>query len=98
LPYVSGTKRLEQQLRAVNSTLHVFGHTHIDRDFVLDGVRYLQQSRKYPREQKYVANVPKSAYHKVCAVVVILFDDEVDLFMFHFFVHSFPEFFFFLTL
>jgi hypothetical protein len=67
LSYVTGSKKIEQQLRAVNSTLHVFGHTHVDRDFVIDGVRYLQQSRKYPREQKYVTSLKVSAYHKACS-------------------------------
>jgi hypothetical protein len=65
LPYVSGSKKLDQQLRTIESTIHIFGHTHINHDFFKDGVRYIQNSRKYPREQKRVENVAKSRYHKV---------------------------------
>ncbi len=41
LPLVAGSLGLEDQLRAAGSQVHVFGHTHIPWDQVLDGVRYL---------------------------------------------------------
>lgn len=52
LPRVSGTLRLERQLRAVGSEIHVFGHTHIPWDASLDGVRYVQRPLAYPWERK----------------------------------------------
>jgi len=38
LPQVSGAKELDIQLRKINSTIHVFGHTHINRNYTIDGV------------------------------------------------------------
>ncbi len=52
LPRLSGTLRLEAQLRAAGSSLHIFGHTHIPWDECIDGVRYLQNPLAYPHERK----------------------------------------------
>jgi len=37
-------------LNAVNSIIHVFGHTHINCDRVIDGVRYVQSALGYRPE------------------------------------------------
>ncbi len=42
LPLVAGSLGIEAQLRAIGARVHVFGHTHIPEDRVLDGVRYVQ--------------------------------------------------------
>ena len=42
LPRVAGSAHVERQLREAGSTLHVFGHTHLMDDRVIDGVRYVQ--------------------------------------------------------
>ena len=42
LPLVVGDERLDEQIRRIGSQVHVFGHTHIDKDKVIDGVRYVQ--------------------------------------------------------
>jgi predicted phosphohydrolase len=42
LPRVAGSPLIEQQLRLAGSSLHVFGHSHIMEDRVIDGVRYVQ--------------------------------------------------------
>jgi len=42
LPLVAGSLGIEAQIRRIQPRAHVFGHTHIDRDLVLDGVRYVQ--------------------------------------------------------
>ncbi len=52
LPMVSGSTKIEDQLRQVGSSVHVFGHTHINRDVEIDGVRYVQNALRYPRERK----------------------------------------------
>jgi len=52
LPKVAGTPRLERQLRAAGADIHVFGHSHIRLDEVIDGVRYVQHSLAYPRERR----------------------------------------------
>jgi len=50
LPLVAGDPALDRQIRALNSVLHVFGHSHINYDQVIDGVRYVHNAFGYPRE------------------------------------------------
>ncbi len=57
LPKVSGSARLEDQIRALKSIVHVFGHSHINTDRVIDGVRYINNALLYPRERT-VARFP----------------------------------------
>ncbi|HEX9918609.1 MAG TPA: metallophosphoesterase [Pyrinomonadaceae bacterium] len=52
LPEVSICEPLEEQIRRLGSVLHVFGHSHINCDLRLDGVRYVQHALRYPRERK----------------------------------------------
>ncbi|HEX8907532.1 MAG TPA: metallophosphoesterase [Longimicrobiaceae bacterium] len=42
LPLVAGSREIEAQLRRAGAVVHVFGHTHIPEDRVVDGVRYVQ--------------------------------------------------------
>jgi predicted phosphodiesterase len=42
LPLVAGSVEIDAQLRRVGSRVHVFGHTHIPEDRVVEGVRYVQ--------------------------------------------------------
>jgi predicted phosphodiesterase len=42
LPLVAGSLGLEEQIRIIQPAVHVFGHTHIAEDRVVDGVRYVQ--------------------------------------------------------
>jgi hypothetical protein len=48
LPQVAVCRRLDEQLRTVGSRLHVFGHSHIPCDRVVEGVRYVQNAFGYP--------------------------------------------------
>src|SRR5215831_5690328 len=50
LPLVAGALALDRQIRALNSAIHVFGHSHIDFDQVIEGVRYVHHAFDYPRE------------------------------------------------
>lgn len=52
LPKVAGCLSLDVQIRELNSIIHVFGHSHIDCDRAIDGVRYVQHALRYPRERK----------------------------------------------
>ena len=52
LPLVSGSIKIEEMIRLIGSNVHVFGHTHINIDRSIDGVRYLQNALRYPRERK----------------------------------------------
>lgn len=49
---VLGSTRLEQQLRQLGSSLHVYGHSHINRRVRLDGVTYVNNALGYPGEER----------------------------------------------
>ena len=51
LPKVAGCSDLDGQIRRLPSVVHVFGHSHIGCDRVIDGVRYIQNPLRYPRER-----------------------------------------------
>lgn len=51
LACVSGSNCIEHFLRKIGSCVHVFGHTHIDVDVKIDGVRYVQHCLGYPDEK-----------------------------------------------
>lgn len=51
LPKVSGSKRIEDQLRLVKSKVHVFGHTHIAMDLQVEGTRYVSWPLGSDRER-----------------------------------------------
>lgn len=55
LPKVAGCAALDQQIRSLKSGVHVFGHSHISCDRVIDGVRYIQNPLRYPRERTTAA-------------------------------------------
>ena len=57
LPKVAGCAALDTQIRSLNARIHVFGHSHISCDRVIDGVRYIQNPLRYPRERT-IAAVP----------------------------------------
>ena len=46
--------QLEQQIRQLHSNIHVFGHSHIRWDAVLNDTRYVQNPLSYPREKTIV--------------------------------------------
>ncbi len=49
LPQVAGSMLIEKQIRQLGSNVHVFGHTHIKRDIVFEGIRYVHNPLSYPR-------------------------------------------------
>jgi predicted phosphodiesterase len=55
LPKVAGCAALDTQIRSLNARIHVFGHSHISCDCVIDGVRYVQHPLRYPRERTSAA-------------------------------------------
>ena len=49
---MAGCTALDEQIRRLGSAVHVFGHSHINCDRVIDGVRYIQNALKYPKDRK----------------------------------------------
>jgi hypothetical protein len=49
LPLVAGALGLDHQIMALNAAIHVFGHSYIDFDKVIEGVRYIHHAFDYPR-------------------------------------------------
>jgi Icc-related predicted phosphoesterase len=47
---VLGTIRLEEQLRRINPSIHVYGHSHVNRRVSKQGVAYINNAFGYPRE------------------------------------------------
>jgi Calcineurin-like phosphoesterase len=62
LPEVSICEPLEGQIRRLGSAVHVFGHSHINLDVRLDGVRYVQHALRYPRERTRPASLVKQVW------------------------------------
>lgn len=49
---VAGCRELDDQIRSLGSTLHVYGHQHRNRDRLIDGVRYISHCLGYPHERE----------------------------------------------
>lgn len=49
---ILGSTRLERQLRRLNSSIHIYGHSHINRRVKRDGVLYINNAFGYPSETR----------------------------------------------
>lgn len=56
LPRVAICEGLERRIRRLGSSAHVFGHSHINLNVVIDGVRYIQNALLYPRERNLLSS------------------------------------------
>ena len=52
---VLGTERLEAQIRRLGSSKHFYGHSHLNRNKVIDGVTYINNAFGYPSETEISA-------------------------------------------
>ena len=59
---VLGSKRLDHQIRQMGSTIHVYGHTHVNRDMEIDGIRYINNAFGYPGEERIAARTLRCIY------------------------------------
>lgn len=60
---VLGTTRLETQLRKMKPSMHVYGHSHVNRSVKLDGVTYINNAFGYPSET-WIASKDLLAIHE----------------------------------
>jgi len=47
---ILGSKQIDVQLRGLGSTMHVYGHSHVNRQVRIDGVAYINNAFGYPSE------------------------------------------------
>jgi predicted phosphodiesterase len=52
---ILGTRRLEPEIRRLGSTVHVYGHSHLNRRVHLDGTLYVNNAFAYPQEASIAA-------------------------------------------
>lgn len=49
---VLGSTKLGLQLSQLKPDIHLYGHSHVNRDVVMDGVRYVNNAFAYPSESR----------------------------------------------
>jgi len=59
---VMGSCRIDADAKKWKSTVHVFGHSHLNVDRCVDGVRYIQCALWYPHERWFGVNHPKLVF------------------------------------
>jgi predicted phosphodiesterase len=47
---ILGTRMLEAQIRRLGATIHVYGHSHVNRCVTIDGTTYINNAFGYPAE------------------------------------------------
>jgi len=52
---VLGSYGLESQIRQLNSRIHVYGHSHVNSNIVVDGISYINNAFGYPNETAIAA-------------------------------------------
>ena len=52
---VLGAAGIDEQVRRLGATLHVYGHSHVNRRLTRDGVIYVNNAFGYPSEAHYTA-------------------------------------------
>ena len=65
LPLVAGAPALDRQVRALNAVIHIFGHSHIDFDQVIEGIRYVHHAFDYPRGKEWSKDPLKQIWESV---------------------------------
>jgi predicted phosphodiesterase len=49
---VLGTSLLNEQIKRLGSQIHVYGHSHVNRHIVKDGIAYINNAFGYPHEER----------------------------------------------
>jgi predicted phosphodiesterase len=52
---VLGSDVLEQQIRLLRSDIHVYGHSHVNRQILIEGITYINNAFGYPWETRIAA-------------------------------------------
>ena len=62
---MAGAPAPDRQIRALNAMTHVFGHSHIEFDRVIEGVRYIHHAFDYPRGETWAKDPLKQIWESV---------------------------------
>ncbi len=54
---ILGSTRLDSQLRDLGADIHVYGHSHVNRQVTIDGVSYINNAFGYPNETRLTSKV-----------------------------------------
>lgn len=49
---VLGSQRIDEQIRALNANIHIYGHSHVNRSLKIEGIHYLNNAFAYPNEMR----------------------------------------------
>jgi predicted phosphodiesterase len=49
---VAGCSKIDEQIRQLGSTIHIYGHQHRNKDRLIDNVRYISHCLGYPHERQ----------------------------------------------
>jgi len=52
---ILGTTQLDTQIRQLGSSLHIYGHSHVNRRITLDGITYINNAFGYPSEAHFTS-------------------------------------------
>lgn len=59
---VLGTNQLEKEVRRAGSDIHIYGHSHVNQDIILKGIRYVNNAFGYPHETRITRKKLKCVY------------------------------------
>jgi len=59
---VLGSSRIEKMVREIAPDIHVYGHSHVNRDVKIDGVNYINNAFGYPYEMKISRKAMRCIY------------------------------------
>jgi predicted phosphodiesterase len=52
---ILGTVELDRQLRQLGASMHIYGHSHVNRHVTIDGVTYINNAFGYPSEAHFTS-------------------------------------------
>lgn len=59
---ILGSVHLDRQLRSLNASMHIYGHSHVNQNVTIDGVEYINNAFGYPSETFITAKRLRCVY------------------------------------
>ncbi len=61
---ILGSALIEEQIRELSPQIHVYGHSHVNRQVDIDGIRYVNNAFGYPSEERITSKKLKCIYEQ----------------------------------